>query len=117
MAQRATCCAAWVVETPVRLSDKQKDLLREFNESLESSGTKHTPKATNWFQSVRSFFRGLGMTIAVAVAGAGGRMGRMLVSGVVAADDLNLGAAFGRPRLIGHRHGRGRVWPASAMPV
>ena len=48
-----------VVETPVRLSDKQKDLLREFNDSLESSGTKHSPKETSWFQSVKSFFEGL----------------------------------------------------------
>ena len=35
--------------------------------------------------------------IAVAVAGAGGRMGRMLVSGVTAAEDLTLGAAFEGP--------------------
>ena len=35
--------------------------------------------------------------IRVAIAGAAGRVGRMLVSGVVAADDLSLGAAFGRP--------------------
>lgn len=34
--------------------------------------------------------------IRVAIAGAGGRMGRMLVSGVSSADDLSLGAAFGR---------------------
>ena len=35
--------------------------------------------------------------IAVAVAGAGGRMGRMLVSGVTGAEDLTLGAAFEGP--------------------
>ena len=35
--------------------------------------------------------------IAVAVAGAGGRMGRMLVSGIAGAEDLTLGAAFEGP--------------------
>ena len=34
------------------------------------------------------------MTIRVAVAGAAGRMGRMLVAAVTAADDLQLGAAL-----------------------
>ena len=48
-----------VIETPVRLSDKQKELLREFNDSLESNGTRHSPKESNWFQSVKSFFEGL----------------------------------------------------------
>ena len=48
-----------VVETPVRLSETQKDLLRQFNDSLESSGAKHSPKETSWFQSVKSFFEGL----------------------------------------------------------
>ena len=33
----------------------------------------------------------------IAVAGAGGRMGRMLVSGIASADDLTLGAAFEGP--------------------
>ena len=48
-----------VIETPVRLSDKQKELLREFSDSLESNGTRHSPKESNWFQSVKSFFEGL----------------------------------------------------------
>ena len=48
-----------VIETPVRLSDKQKDLLRQFDDSLQANGTRHSPKASNWFQSVKSFFEGL----------------------------------------------------------
>ena len=48
-----------VVETPVRLSEKQKDLLRQFKDSLEANGTTHSPKETSWFQSVKSFFEGL----------------------------------------------------------
>lgn len=35
--------------------------------------------------------------VAIAVAGAGGRMGRMLVTGIASADDLTLGAAFEGP--------------------
>ena len=45
-----------VVETPVRLSEKQKDILREFKASLEVDGGKHSPKEKNWFDSVKTFF-------------------------------------------------------------
>ena len=48
-----------VVETPVRLSENQKDLLRQFKDSLEANGTTHSPKETSWFQSVKRFFEGL----------------------------------------------------------
>ena len=48
-----------VVETPVRLSDTQKDLLRQFKDSLASGGGKHAPRETSWFDSVRKFFDGL----------------------------------------------------------
>ena len=48
-----------IVETPVRLSENQKDLLRQFKDSLEANGTTHSPKETSWFQSVRRFFEGL----------------------------------------------------------
>ena len=46
------------VETPVHLSDKQKDILREFKSSLEANGSKHSPKEESWFRSVKSFFDG-----------------------------------------------------------
>ena len=45
-----------VIETPVRLSEQQKDLLREFKATLEANGTTHSPKETSWFQSVKNFF-------------------------------------------------------------
>ena len=48
-----------VVETPVHLSEKQKDILREFKASLEANGTRHSPKEEGWFESVKSFFDGL----------------------------------------------------------
>jgi molecular chaperone DnaJ len=44
------------VETPVRLSKRQKDLLREFE---SESSDKQSPKRTTWFEGVKSFFDGL----------------------------------------------------------
>ena len=47
-----------VVETPVKLTDKQKELLREFKSSLGGSD-KHSPKEKSWFDGVKDFFDGL----------------------------------------------------------
>ena len=47
------------VETPVKLNDAQKRLLRELKSSLEEGGTKHSPQESSWFQGVRDFFDGL----------------------------------------------------------
>lgn len=43
-----------VVETPVNLSEDQKNILREFQEGLGS--TKHSPKKTGFFDGVKKFF-------------------------------------------------------------
>jgi molecular chaperone DnaJ len=43
-----------VVETPVNLSGKQKDILREFQASLE--GKKHSPRQSTWFEGMKDFF-------------------------------------------------------------
>jgi molecular chaperone DnaJ len=45
-----------VVETPVQLTKKQKELLQQFQESLTEGGTKQSPKQTSWFEGVKSFF-------------------------------------------------------------
>jgi molecular chaperone DnaJ len=45
-----------VVETPVNLSRKQKDLLREFQASLDEKYEKHSPKKTSFFDGVKKFF-------------------------------------------------------------
>lgn len=42
------------VETPVSLTDKQKDLLMQFQASL--TGEKHSPQKTSWFDGVKKFF-------------------------------------------------------------
>lgn len=46
-----------VVETPVNLSDKQKDLLRQLDESWAGdSEAKHRPKSKGFFDGVKKFF-------------------------------------------------------------
>lgn len=44
------------VEIPVRLSDEQKGILRQFEESLSGGGDKHSPKSKSWTDKVKSFF-------------------------------------------------------------
>jgi molecular chaperone DnaJ len=45
-----------LVETPVKLSEKQKDLLRELDKSMRADGDKHSPQAKSWMDKVKSFF-------------------------------------------------------------
>jgi molecular chaperone DnaJ len=45
-----------VIETPVSLSKEQKVLLRQFQESYESSKTDHNPKSSSWLGGVKEFF-------------------------------------------------------------
>lgn len=44
------------VETPVNLTAKQKELLREFDQSLKNTGGKHSPRTTTWLDGVKKFF-------------------------------------------------------------
>jgi len=45
-----------VVETPVKLNDKQKDLLREFDRLTVEGGAKHSPQSKGWMDKVKDFF-------------------------------------------------------------
>ncbi|MEN3373277.1 molecular chaperone DnaJ [Dechloromonas sp. ZS-1] len=45
-----------VVETPVNLTDRQKELLRELEESSKDSDHKHNPRAKSWMDKVKEFF-------------------------------------------------------------
>jgi molecular chaperone DnaJ len=45
-----------VVETPVKLSKKQKELLKQFQNSYATSKTDHNPKSSSWLDGVREFF-------------------------------------------------------------
>jgi molecular chaperone DnaJ len=44
------------VETPVKLSEHQRKLLRELGESLKKGGGKHSPSEDSWADRLRSFF-------------------------------------------------------------
>jgi len=47
------------IETPIKLSQEQKDLLKAFDDSLQGKHHKqHSPKAHSFFDSVKSFFTG-----------------------------------------------------------
>ena len=45
------------VETPVRLTDGQRKLLRELDESFRKSGDRHSPNAKSWTERVRDLFK------------------------------------------------------------
>jgi molecular chaperone DnaJ len=45
-----------VVETPVRLTEKQRELLREFENSTQADAGKHSPKNKSWVDKARDFF-------------------------------------------------------------
>ena len=45
-----------VLETPVNLSNKQKELLSEFEKSMDGSTAKHRPKEQGFFDGVKKFF-------------------------------------------------------------
>lgn len=44
-----------VVETPVNLNKKQKELLQQFDEAMHDS-KKHSPRASSWLDGVKKFF-------------------------------------------------------------
>ena len=44
------------VETPVKLSNKQKDMIKEFEKSIQKDGKQHSPKNASWGDRVKSFF-------------------------------------------------------------
>ena len=49
------------IETPVNLNSKQKSLLKQFEESINSSSKNHRPHKSNWRKSVKEFFDRLGI--------------------------------------------------------
>ncbi|MDR3455369.1 MAG: molecular chaperone DnaJ [Rhodoferax sp.] len=44
------------VETPVKLTEHQRKLLKELDESLKKGGAKHSPSEGNWTDKLKSFF-------------------------------------------------------------
>jgi molecular chaperone DnaJ len=47
-----------VVETPVKLSGDQRELLQRFDESLRKDGQRHAPRQKSFLEGVKSFFSG-----------------------------------------------------------
>ncbi|MET3131138.1 molecular chaperone DnaJ [Oxalobacteraceae bacterium GrIS 1.11] len=44
------------IETPVKLTEKQKDMLRDFEKSTTEGGAKHSPQSKTWKDKVKDFF-------------------------------------------------------------
>ncbi len=45
-----------IVETPVKLTDRQKELMREFDQLTLAGGAKHSPQSKTWMDKVKEFF-------------------------------------------------------------
>ena len=45
-----------VIETPVNLNKEQKNMLKEFDDYLSGSKKQHSPKSSNWWNGVKSFW-------------------------------------------------------------
>ncbi len=45
------------VETPVKLTEHQRKLLKEFDDSLKKGGAKHSPTSDSWADKLKSFFK------------------------------------------------------------
>jgi molecular chaperone DnaJ len=51
-----------VLETPVKLTERQKELLTELDETLQgNSAKKHSPHSTGWVDGVKKFFENMGL--------------------------------------------------------
>ena len=46
------------VETPVKLSAEQRDLLQKFDESVRADGNRHAPRHKSFLDGVKNFFSG-----------------------------------------------------------
>ena len=45
-----------VVETPVNLTERQRQILREFDTISLQDSARHNPRAKGWFDKVKEFF-------------------------------------------------------------
>jgi molecular chaperone DnaJ len=48
------------LETPVNLTRRQEELLREFDESVREGGSRHSPQSHSWLDGVKGFFEKMG---------------------------------------------------------
>ena len=47
-----------VIETPINLTERQKELLREFETISQKDAARHNPRSKSWLEKVREFFEG-----------------------------------------------------------
>ena len=45
------------VETPIKLTESQRRLLQELDESLKGAGDRHSPNAKSWTDRVKDLFK------------------------------------------------------------
>ena len=45
-----------VLETPVNLTRRQRELLGELRATLQAEGSNQSPRAKSWFEGVKNFF-------------------------------------------------------------
>ncbi len=49
------------VETPVNLTERQKEILQELDDSMRAGGATHSPHSSSWVDGVKSFFESIGL--------------------------------------------------------
>ena len=49
------------IETPTNLTAEQKELLRQFETTVDAGGNRHNPKHHSWKDSVKQFFDDIGI--------------------------------------------------------
>ncbi|MAF82947.1 MAG: molecular chaperone DnaJ [Chromatiales bacterium] len=47
------------VETPIKLTSEQKELLTRFNDAIAAGGDRHRPRMTSWRDGVKRFFENI----------------------------------------------------------
>ena len=48
------------IETPVKLTDEQRQFLQQFDESIQAGGSRHSPRARSWVDGMKKFFERMG---------------------------------------------------------
>jgi len=55
-ARQGDLFAKVAVETPINLTAEQKEILQNFDDSVQAGGEKHSPRADSWLDTVKRFF-------------------------------------------------------------
>ncbi|MBK1641186.1 molecular chaperone DnaJ [Chromatium okenii] len=50
-----------VIEVPINLNERQKELLQEFESSVQEGGSHHNPQSHSWLDGVKKFFEKMGL--------------------------------------------------------